>query len=160
MTKRKPPNASWESWIDQAIEEGRQAGAFDNLPGTGRPIAGLDRPRDEDWWVKQKLRDEGVSFLPPTLALRKEVEDARAKMAAARSEAEVRQLVEEINTRIRTVNRMATSGPPSNLMPLDADRAVARWREGREGREGRDDAGVGASSEAQGHSGRKDDPAQ
>ena len=128
MTSRKPPNVSWESWIDKAIAEGREAGAFDNLPGSGRPISGLDRPRDEDWWVKQKLRDEGVSFLPPTLALRKEVEDARAEMAAAPSEAEVRRLVEAINNRIRTVNRMAAAGPPSNLMPLDPERAVARWR--------------------------------
>lgn len=150
MTKRKPSSVSWESWIDQVIEEGRQEGAFDNLPGTGRPIASLDRPRDEDWWVKQKLRDEGASFLPPTLALRKEVEEARAQMAAARSEAEVRNLVEEINHRIRTVNRMATSGPPSNLMPLDADRAVARWHEGH--------AGAAASAEVQGGGGRKDDP--
>lgn len=152
MTKRKPPNVSWDSWIDKTIEEGRQAGAFDNLKGTGKPIAGLDRPRDEDWWVRQKLREEGVSFLPPTLALRKEVEDARARMAAARSEEEVLRLVEEINTRIRTVNRMATSGPPSTVMPLDAQRAVARWRAER--------AGAPATAEAQGGSGRKDDPAQ
>jgi len=150
VTKRKPSSMSWESWIDQVIEEGRQEGAFDNLPGAGRPIASLDRPRDEDWWVKQKLRDEGAAFLPPTLALRKDVEEARAKMAAARSEAEVRRLVEEINTRIRTVNRMATSGPPSNLMPLDADRAVARWRAGQ--------AEGAASADARGGSGRNDDP--
>lgn len=155
MTQRKPPGVSWESWIDKAVEAGRESGAFDNLSGTGRPIAGLDRPRDEDWWVKQKLREEGVSFLPPTLALRKEVEDARARMAAADSEAEVRRLVEEINTRIRTVNRMATSGPPSNLMPLDAERAVARWRAGRTGT-----APEAPSAEAAGGGGRKGDPAQ
>ena len=152
MTQRKPPRVSWESWIDKAIAEGREAGAFDNLAGTGQPITGLDRPRDENWWVRQKLRDEGVSFLPPTLALRKEVEDARDRMAVARSEDEVRRLVEEINTRIRTVNRMATSGPPSTVMPLDVDRALARWRAER--------AEAGASAETQGGSGRKGDPAQ
>jgi hypothetical protein len=26
------------------------------------------------------------------------------------------------------VNRQATSGPPSNLMPLDVERAVEAWR--------------------------------
>jgi hypothetical protein len=106
-------------------------GAFDGLPGHGEPLRDLDRPRDDLWWVKDKLRREGVSYLPPTLALRKDVEDAREAMASAASEAELRQIVEEINERIRQANRQATSGPPSNLMPLDLDLELERWRASR-----------------------------
>jgi hypothetical protein len=66
--------------------------------------------------------------------LRKDVEDTQAAMAAAGSETEVRELVAAINERIRAVNRQATSGPPSSLVPFDVERAVAQWREGRDQR--------------------------
>jgi hypothetical protein len=125
---RKPPGVTWETWIDRQIREGMERGDFDDLPGHGQPLADDDRPHDELWWVRRKLQREGVSYLPPTLALRKDVEDTRAAIAAAASEAEVRDLVAAINERIRTVNRQATAGPPSNLVPLDVERAVEEWR--------------------------------
>jgi hypothetical protein len=121
---------SWESWIDKQIRDGMERGEFDDLPGHGKPIAGLDKPRDELWWVKDKLRREGVSYLPPTLAVRKDLDDAREAIAASTKEAEVRQIIDEINVKIRTINSQATSGPPSNLMPLDVERTVEAWRQG------------------------------
>jgi len=128
VTERKPPGVSWETWIDRQIREGMERGDFDDLPGHGKPIADVDRPHDDLWWVRNKLQREGVSYLPPTLALRKDVEDAQAAVESAASEAEVRSLVADINERIRAVNRQATAGPPSNLMPLDVEAAVTRWR--------------------------------
>lgn len=128
MTERKPRGVSWETWIDRQIREGMERGEFDHLPGHGQPLRNLDRPRDELWWVRDKLRREGVSFLPPTLALRKDVEDAREAIATCGSEVQVRGIVEQINERIRTVNRHGTTGPPSNLMPLDLDRVLSDWR--------------------------------
>ena len=59
------------------------------------------------------------------------MEDAQDAIAAAPTEAVVRQIVGEINERIRSVNRLATSGPPSNLMPFDVERAVADWHAAR-----------------------------
>jgi hypothetical protein len=108
-----------------------EQGSFDNLPGTGRPLPGLDRPRDEMWWVRDKLRREQLSYLPPTLAVRKELEDTLVKVGRATRESEVRELVEAINTRIRRVNATATAGPPSTVVPLDVDDVVARWRVAR-----------------------------
>ncbi len=128
MTERKPPGVSWETWIDRQIREGMERGDFDGLAGHGKPLADVDRPHDELWWVRNKLQREGVSYLPPTLALRKDVEDARDAITTAGSEDEVRALVADINERIRAVNRQATSGPPSNLMPLDVERSVETWR--------------------------------
>ena len=135
VTERKPFGVSWETWIDRQVREGMERGEFDGLPGHGKPIRDLDRPHDELWWVRDKLRREGVSYLPPTLALRKDVEDARDAIEQATSEAEVRQIIAEINERILQVNRQATSGPPSNLMPLDIERTVEQWRERGEPRE-------------------------
>src|SRR5262249_40367699 len=85
MTERKPPGMSWETWPDRQIREGMERGEFDGLPGHGKPLADLNRPRDDLWWVKDKLRRESVSFLPPTLVLRKDVELAREQIAAAPS---------------------------------------------------------------------------
>jgi hypothetical protein len=131
LTERKPVGVSWETWIDRQIRDGIERGEFDGLPGHGKPLPDVDRPHDELWWVRDKLRREGVSYLPPTLALRKDVEDARAAIDGVTTEAEVRQIVTEINERIRSVNRLATSGPPTNLMPLDLDRTLDEWRTGR-----------------------------
>jgi hypothetical protein len=131
VTERKPPGVSWETWIDRQIREGMESGSFDDLPLTGRPIPGLDRPRDEMWWVRDKLRRENVSYLPPTLAIRKELEDTLAKVGRTERESEVRELIEAINAKIRKVNSTATAGPASTLMPLDVDQVVDRWRTAR-----------------------------
>ena len=38
MTERKPPGTSWETWIEAQIRVAREQGAFDNLPGAGKPL--------------------------------------------------------------------------------------------------------------------------
>jgi hypothetical protein len=60
MTERKPAGVPWESWIDRQIRRAEERGEFDDLPGAGRPIPDLDKPFDELWWVKDKLRREGL----------------------------------------------------------------------------------------------------
>jgi hypothetical protein len=133
MTERKPPGVTWETWIDRLIREARERGEFDNLPGTGKPIADIDRPRDEMWWVRQLLQREEVGYTPPALALRKAAEDAMAEVARQHDEGAVRRIVEELNERIRKLNRTPITGPPSDLMPFDVDQVVATWRRARTG---------------------------
>jgi Domain of unknown function (DUF1992) len=129
MTDRKPPGVSFETWVERRIREATERGEFDNLPGAGKPIADLDEPHDELWWVKGKLRRENFAYLPPTIALRKEAEAALEAAANAATEDEVRQIVAAINRRIADGNRRAASGPPLNLTPFDVERVVRRWRE-------------------------------
>ena len=138
MTERKPPGVGFESWVERQIREATERGEFDNLPGAGKPIDGLDEPHDELWWVKRKLRRENFSYLPPTIALRKEAEDALVTASQAGSEAEVRRIVADINARIVEGNRKAASGPPLNLMPFDVEAVVRSWQERRAAREGVD----------------------
>ena len=76
MTERKPPGVPWESWIDRQIRQARERGEFEDLPGTGQPLPDLDRPFDELWWVKEKLRREELSYMAPSVALRQHVHDA------------------------------------------------------------------------------------
>jgi hypothetical protein len=129
MTERKPPGIGFQSWVERQIQEAMERGEFDNLPGAGKPIADLDKPHDELWWVKDKLRRENLSYLPATLALRKEAEDALAGALRVRSEGQVRRILAAINRKILDGNRKAASGPPLNLMPYDVERVVADWRE-------------------------------
>ena len=68
MTERKPPGIGFGTWVERQIREAAERGEFDNLPGAGKPIADLDKPHDELWWVKDKLRREHLSYLPPTIA--------------------------------------------------------------------------------------------
>jgi Domain of unknown function (DUF1992) len=128
---RKPPGASWESWVERQIREGVEQGAFAGLPGQGRPLVAIDDPHDDDWWLKEKLRREEIEFLPPTLRVRRELEDARAAIARATDEESVRMIVDEINQQIRDVNRLGAAGPPSTVMVLDIDDVLARWRAAR-----------------------------
>ncbi|WP_049560670.1 J-domain-containing protein [Nonomuraea sp. SBT364] len=129
MTDRKPGGMQFESWVDRQIREAQERGEFDDLPGAGKPIPGADKPYDEHWWVKQKLESEGLSMpLPPSLQLRKDAEQALAAAAQARSEGEIRLIMNEINDRIREAIRTGLPGPPLNLVPYDVERIVSEWR--------------------------------
>ncbi|MFE9834516.1 DUF1992 domain-containing protein [Streptomyces sp. NPDC005551] len=133
MTERKPPGVSFESWVDKQIREAEARGEFTELAGAGRPLPAVtDAPYDELWWIKRKMAREGLSVLPPTLALRKEAEDALAAAAAAPSEGAVRRIVEAVNAKIREVMFKPPPGPPLGLKPYDVEEIVRDWRERRE----------------------------
>jgi hypothetical protein len=123
----------YESSIDRQLREAAERGEFDNLEGSGKPLPGHGREYDEDWWVKDWLEREGATagVIPPTLALRREVEDLEARVDRLRAEREVRDYVAELNERIRRARVGLMDGPPVLLSPRDADAVVAGWRERR-----------------------------
>jgi hypothetical protein len=128
MTQRRPAGVSFESWIDRQIRQATERGEFEDLPGAGARLADLGEPYDEMWWVKRKLRDEQLSYLPPSLALRKEAHEVLEGVAQARTEAEVRERIAAINEKIRDAIRMGIRGPEFNLIPFNLDRIVEQWR--------------------------------
>jgi hypothetical protein len=128
MTERKPPGTSWETWIDAQIRVAREQGAFDNLPGAGKPLPNLDQEYDPLWWVKQLLQREQVSILPPSLELLRKVEKELAAIEKLPDEATVRRRVAALNVEIAKVNATVMEGPPTRLSTLDVDKVVARWR--------------------------------
>ena len=132
MTERKPPGMTFSSWIDQQIYEATQRGAFDDLPGAGKPL-----PQHTDdggqRWLREYLRREGVSadeLLPPPLKLRKERAWLAENVTEIASEAEVREAVSELNRRIAEFRRIPV-GPPIFVPLLDSGEMVARWRAAR-----------------------------
>ena len=54
MTERKPPGVSFETWADKQIRDAEGAATFAALAGKGKPLASLDAPYDELWWVKRQ----------------------------------------------------------------------------------------------------------
>ncbi|MFD7435327.1 DUF1992 domain-containing protein [Streptomyces sp. NPDC059861] len=118
--------------MHKQIRDAEARGDFAHLPGAGKPLPkDVEGTYDEQWWIKRKLAREGISVLPPTLALRKEAEDALSAAMRAPSERLVRKIVEEVNVRIRDVMFKPPPGPPLGLKPYDVDDVVRRWREGR-----------------------------
>lgn len=121
MTERKPPDQTFESWIDRQIREATERGEFEGLRGAGQPIPGAGTQVDENWWLRDYLRREGVpadGMLPESLVLRREVEHIHETAAELDSEAEVRAVVSDLNRRI--VAWLRTPTPPQvPLAPVD-----------------------------------------
>jgi len=130
MTERKPPGVPFESWVDKQIRDAEGRGEFARLPGAGKPLP-ADTAYDELWWIKGKMAREGLSVLPPGLALRKEAEDALAAAYAAPSERIARKIITEVNVKIRDMMFRPPPGPPLGMKPYDVEEVVAQWREGR-----------------------------
>ena len=133
MTERKPPDLSFTSWIDRQINEAAERGAFDNLPGAGKPLPKRTGADAAQAWLRDYLRREGVpaeDLLPTPLRLRKEIERLTGSVGELRSEQQVRDVAADLNRRIIQWRRVP-EGPPIYLPLVDADTLVSRWREGQ-----------------------------
>lgn len=124
-----------ESATDRMIREAQERGEFDNLPGYGKPLKNLTGPKATDWVTGWMQREDLSGVLPPEMALRKEADRIVDTVADLRTEAEVRQVVEELNRRIREMRLRPPSGhnrgPESFLRTVSADRVVGEWRQRR-----------------------------
>ncbi|MGW3953337.1 DnaJ family domain-containing protein [Streptomyces sp. NPDC004752] len=128
MTERKPPGVPFETWVDKQIRDAQGRGEFDRLTGAGRPLPqDVDATYDELWWVKRKMAREGLTLLPPALALRKEAEDALAAAHAAPSERIARKIITDVNVKIRDMMFKPPPGPPLGMKPYDVDQIVREW---------------------------------
>jgi hypothetical protein len=119
---------AWQSLAEQRIQSAQAAGQFDNLPGFGKPIPGIDEPHDELWWVKDKLKRERLNSLPPALAIRLDVQNTLARLHELPTESAVRRQLASLNDRIRKAAFAITWGPPVDVMPLDIDLTIEAWR--------------------------------
>ena len=122
----------YESWAERQVREAIERGEFDNLPGAGRPIPGLNGRDDANWWVKGLLEREQLPMpLPTSLALRKEVIELPATLADVTDESTARDIVEELNVRIRHSHRHRVDGPPVVVRTVDVEATLAVWRRNR-----------------------------
>ena len=122
----------YESWVERQIREAMERGEFDNLPGAGKPIPGLNGREDENWWVKGLLEREKIPMpLPTSLALRREIAGLPETLADVPTEEAVRAIVSDLNERIRDTHRRRVDGPPLVIGMVDVEATVAEWRRNR-----------------------------
>lgn len=119
------------SYVEQQVRVAMARGDFDDLPGAGKPIEGLGRHHDPDWWVKRLVEREQISVLPPALALRKEDAQLDGELDHETSEKAVRRTLEDFNRRVVEARRQLQGGPPVVTRLRDVDAEVAAWRERR-----------------------------
>lgn len=119
-------------WVDMQIQQAIRRGEFDNLPGAGKPLPGIDRPHDPDWWLKQLIERERITgVLPPALALRKEDAEMDATLDRIATAAGVHSAVEDFNARVVDARRQLQGGPPVITALRDPDHEVEAWRRRR-----------------------------
>lgn len=124
-----------QAFIETSIQQAIRQGAFDDLPGAGKPLEGLGQTHDPDWWIRRKIQTENLTGLgPPALVLR--VEHARMEQTLddLYTEADVREAVEDFNARVIEARRQLLGGPPVVTPTRDVEAEVAAWRQRREAR--------------------------
>ena len=122
-------------WVDFQIRQAMARGEFDNLPGAGKPIPGIDRPHDPDWWLKSLIQRERITgVLPPALALRKDDAALEDEIDRCSTEKAVTELLDGFNRRVVEARRQLQGGPPVITPLRDVDAELQAWRDRRAAR--------------------------
>jgi hypothetical protein len=109
------PIEFWESLAERRIREAAQEGAFDDLPGAGKPLPGLQGPYDPDWWVKEWLRR---TSLEDTIAeVLHTIRTELPRLKASPRTAETSRRLTELNETIEALNRELP--PRKHLDPIE-----------------------------------------
>ena len=128
--QKRRASETHEAYVERLIREAQEEGEFDRLP-RGKPLPLTGSPPPEGWWAREKLRREKLSDLPDSIAILHEAERTLAEAMRETDERLVRERLDALNHKIRTLNAMHVAGPPTTLAPLDVEAIVSRWREGR-----------------------------
>lgn len=117
MPTRRPDGSEertlrdYESLADRRIREAAERGEFDDLPGAGRPLRGLSRGYDPDWWAKGFVRREKARDRADELRqmIRSELPRLRVhpdRAAAVGRVAELNRMVDAINEHLGDDDRV------------------------------------------------------
>ncbi|MBK4348658.1 J-domain-containing protein [Lacisediminihabitans changchengi] len=123
-------------YVEIQLQQAMRRGDFDDLPGAGKPIPDLHEAYDPNWWIRRKIERERLTGLgPPALTLRTENASLDAQLDALASERQVREVLDDFNSRIVAARRQLQGGPPVVTPPRDVDATIAAWRHRRETRQ-------------------------
>ena len=121
---------SWRRLAEQKIVEAQKSGLFDNLDGFGKPISFEDD--DPNWWIKQKVKAEGLNLLPPALLLARFVERQIERIMKLNSRSAVIDAVNVLNTYIRKANMKICWGPASTISEYRHEEILEKWSRSQE----------------------------
>lgn len=127
-----PTAADRAAYVETAIQQAIRRGEFDNLPGAGKPLPGLNGRHDPDWWIRRKIESEQLTGLgPPALTLRNEDAALDDRLDGMYREEDVRAAIDDFNLRVKEARRQLLGGPPVVTQLRDPDHTVRAWRERR-----------------------------
>lgn len=102
--------------VERQIQAAIDRGEFDDLPGAGAPLSGLDRPYDPDWWVKAWVeRDREAGRQREDLVA---IERQARRLWTAPSLLRLEAVLDDVNERREA----------AGLEPLDRDEVRTMWR--------------------------------
>lgn len=137
-----PTSSDRAAYIEVTIQQAIRRGEFDDLPGAGKPIPGLGRGHDPDWWIRRKIESERLTGLgPPALMLRTESAELDDRLDALTRETDVREVLDDFNARVRLARMQLQGGPPVVTPLRDVESEVAAWRARRDARRGDNERG-------------------
>ena len=89
---------------EEKIREAQRDGAFDNLPGAGKPL-----PKEDDSMVPASLRMgykilKNAGYVPPEVQEQKEIKNIRELIAKTSDESEKYRQIQKLNMLITRVN--------------------------------------------------------
>lgn len=110
-------------WIERLINDAQKAGDFDDLFGSGKPIAGLERTYEPAWWARSFIERERAGAARIALAIR--IRGNLPRVLAQRDESSIRRQLREYNDEIDGLNSGLEWA--DRLEPLDVDRILLEW---------------------------------
>lgn len=113
-----------ETRVERLIRTALEDGEFDDLPGAGRPLRGLDRPYDPAWWARAWI--ERQQRLDHAHATAREVDTSLGVLWLLPDETAVSDAVDRLNQRLAEANADLPEGDRVELLRLDE--VTATWR--------------------------------
>jgi hypothetical protein len=121
--------AEHAAYVETLIQQAIRRGDFDDLPGAGKPLPGLDGRHDPDWWIRRKIESEKLAGLgPAALTLRVESAELAERLDALSREDDVREALQDFNRRVIEARRQLLGGPPVVTPTRDVDAEVQAWQ--------------------------------
>ena len=131
MTERKPLGTSWESWIEAQIRVAQEQGAFDNLPGAGKPLPNIDQVTTHSGGSSSSPSASSSPCCRPRSSCCARWSGSSPRWRSPLTRRPCVAASPPSTSRSPRLNATVTEGPPTRLGPLDIDQVVARWRRTR-----------------------------
>lgn len=116
----------FEKIIESRIKQAQEQGAFENLPGSGRPLdLEDDRHIPEDLRMAYKVL-KNADCLPPEVQLRKEIRTTEELLAGMKDTAQKCRTIKKLNFLILKLNAMRGANAAYEIPQRYFEEVVAR----------------------------------